>query len=80
MAQSADADYTNAITGLRASGVKRFVCRCSCAHQRPGVDAFDGLRNRIGKPRIDDAIVTESALVSVGEGESSSFGAVLAIA
>ena len=80
MAQPADADDTNAIAGLRASGFECFVGGSSCAHQRSGMDALDGLRDRIGETGIDDAIVAESSLVGVGEGESSSFRAVLTVA
>ena len=80
MAQPADADNANPITGFCASGVECFVGGFSCAHERTSVNAFDGLRNWISKTGVDDAIVTESALVSVGESKSSSLGAVLAIA
>jgi hypothetical protein len=44
------------------------------------MNALDGLRDRIGETGIDDAIVAESSLVGVGEGESSSFRAVLTVA
>ena len=80
MAQPADADDTNAIAWFGAGGLEGFVRGGSCAHQRAGVDALDGLRDRIDETGINDSIITESALVSIGEGEPLSFGAVLAIA
>jgi hypothetical protein len=73
MAQSADADYTNAISGLGAGCFECLVSGSSCTHQRAGVDALDGLRNKIGKPRIYYAIVAEGALVEVGESEPTGF-------